>query len=293
MRLLLFILFVFILRDARADDSTSLCRKRKIIAGTVIGGAGVSSLTYLATVWYKPYSTGRFHFFNDNDEWLQMDKAGHLYSSYQTSRLVMDAAEWACADRKQKIIAGSAFAAGYLTVIEVLDGFSSGWGFSWTDEAANIGGTAISALQEGIWNEQRLLLKFSYQPTSYAAQNPKLLGNTPESRLLKDYNGQTYWLSFSPNVLFGIKNRFPGWLNLAIGYGATGMTGARYDSGDPLTAPLLPRSRQIFLSLDLDLCRIKTRSKFLRSLFSVVNILKIPAPAVGFNNQGAVFCWIK
>jgi hypothetical protein len=28
-----------------------------------------------------------FHFINDNAEWLQMDKAGHIYSSYHLGRL--------------------------------------------------------------------------------------------------------------------------------------------------------------------------------------------------------------
>jgi hypothetical protein len=35
--------------------------------------------------WFKPtlvYDYPIFHFINDNAEWLQMDKAGHIYSSY-------------------------------------------------------------------------------------------------------------------------------------------------------------------------------------------------------------------
>jgi hypothetical protein len=40
--------------------------------------------------WFKPtlvYDYPIFHFINDNAEWLQMDKAGHIYSSYHLGRL--------------------------------------------------------------------------------------------------------------------------------------------------------------------------------------------------------------
>jgi hypothetical protein len=41
-------------------------------------------------------------------------------------------------------------------------------------------------------------------------------------QMLKDYNGQTYWLSVNLHSFYK-GSKIPKWLNLAIGYGANGM----------------------------------------------------------------------
>jgi hypothetical protein len=43
--------------------------------------------------------------------------------------------------------------------------------------------------------------------------------------------------------------------------------------------------RQFYLSFDADLTKIETKSKFLKTVFSVVNFIKIPAPALEFNTK--------
>ena len=43
--------------------------------------------------------------------------------------------------------------------------------------------------------------------------------------------------------------------------------------------------RQFYLSVDLDLTKIKTNSKFLKTLFSTINFIKIPAPALEYNTK--------
>jgi hypothetical protein len=45
------------------------------------------ALVGLNQLWYADYPKSDFHFINDNAEWLQMDKAGHIYSSYHLGRL--------------------------------------------------------------------------------------------------------------------------------------------------------------------------------------------------------------
>ena len=89
-----------------------------------------SSLAALSNTWYKKYPQSSFHFFNDNDDWLQMDKAGHVFSAYTTGKMGMELWRWAGLSRKQRVWAGGLSGAGFMTVIEILDGFSSGWGFS-------------------------------------------------------------------------------------------------------------------------------------------------------------------
>ena len=102
------------------------------------------------------------------------------------------------------------------------------------------------------------------------------------NQILKDYNGQIYWLSVNPSSFIKKENKFPKWLNVAFGYGANGMIGARYnniiieDSQGNVT--MFNRYRQAYFSLDVDFNRIKTKSKFLKSVFTCINIIKIPFP---------------
>ncbi len=255
----------------------------------------IGSLVYLNQAWYSEYSSGGFHFFNDNEEWLQMDKAGHFFTTYQTGRLMMEAFEWAGYPKKKQLLGGT-IGFGYMTAIEVMDGFSSGWGFSWGDELANGLGASTAMLQKACWNEQRIQLKFSYAQSGLAKYNPSLLGKTPYTQVLKDYNAQTLWLSINPSAFMRRGTRFPKWLSIAGGYSAYGMLGAfgnnfvvQNGQGQVLK---IERERRFYLSLDVDLTRIRTRSKFLKGLFSVINILKFPAPALQFSNKGLRFYYL-
>jgi hypothetical protein len=49
-----------------------------------------------------------------------------------------------------------------------------------------------------------------------------------------------------------------------------------------------PRYRQWYLSPDVDLSRIKIRSRFLKTIVCMANIFKFPAPALVINGHGGV-----
>jgi hypothetical protein len=110
-----------------------------------------------------------------------------------------------------------------------------------------------------------------------------VLGDGLTSEILKDYNGQTYWLSVDMDKFI----RFPKWLNLAAGYGAQGMIYAR--DRQNIEAGYRDPYRQYYLSLDFDLSAIKTRSKVVKTLIFVANMIKIPAPAIEFSSRGTRF----
>ena len=155
-----------------------------------------------------------------------------------------------------------------------MDGYSAEWGASSGDILANAAGTGLYVSQELLWKEQRITPKFSFHTTPFAAQNPNKLGSTFSEQLLKDYNGQTYWLSVNIYSFFK-GSKVPKWLNLAFGYGADGMR-----SGISTTDQ---RSRQFYLSLDIDLMKIPTKSSFLKTVFSVFNTIKVPAPTLSYS----------
>lgn len=264
------------------SDSLSIVKKRKWTLGVTSTAVASASLVYLNQAWYQDYNTSKFHWFNDNEEWFQMDKVGHVFTTYQTGRLMIGAMNWAGYNKKQQMVYGGLSGFAYLTAIEVMDGYSDGWGFSWGDIAANALGSGLAIGQKAWWNEQRIQLKFSFRQTSLAQYRPDLLGKSWSTQILKDYNGQTYWLSINPSSFMKSETKFPKWLNVAVGYGADGMLGARYNNilvmDENGNTKYFNRYRQYYFSLDADLTRIKTKSKILRSIFSCINIIKFPFP---------------
>ena len=277
------------IREAVHHDSGAINKGRLAATLAVQGALYLGSFAGLYFAWYKQYPQSSFHFFNDIPEWEQMDKFGHMTSSYYLSRLAYESYRWTgIADKKAALFGGIASFA-YMLNIEILDGFSSGWGFSPGDFTANSIGCALFVAQQLGWREQRFNLKYSCHPTDYAKINPKLLGNNLIEQMLKDYNGMTFWLSGNISAFLPKHSRFPKWLNVAVGYGAQGMTGARYNK--PLqegSDSPEERYRQFYLSVDVDLTRIPTRSKFLKGLFTVISFVKIPAPALEVNTKGSV-----
>lgn len=263
--------------------------------GAVIGGQAVvygTSLLLLYHAWYKDYPRSDWHWIDDNGEWMQMDKIGHATTAAYFGKFGYEMYRWAGVKRKKAIWIGGSTGFIFLTVVEILDGFSEQWGASMGDFAANAIGAGLFISQQLIWNDQRLNLKFSYSPSKYAQYRPDQLGTSFMEQMLKDYNGQTYWLSGNIKSFLPKKSKFPGWISVSLGYGANGMTGANSNppsvGGVPL--PEFPRYRQYFLSFDVDLPRIKTRSHFLKFIFNGLNFIKIPFPTLEYNKEeGLIF----
>jgi hypothetical protein len=321
-------------------STDTLTRKQKALRKSILlgsmGAYTAGSLTLLDIIWYRPYQSSGFHFFNDNPQWCQMDKWGHGFSTYNTSRLIMGAMDWAGFEtspfkvgignfstgglkwagfsERESIIIGQAFGLLYLTSVEVMDGFSKQWGFSWGDEAADVVGGFAFSLQQYYWAEQRILLKFSDHSTNFPQYRPNLLGTNWVEQIIKDYNGQTYWVSISPGSFMKKESKFPKWINIALGYGGTNMISGRNNTivyPDGTTAPdpvhnqteviskngdinYFYRYRKYYVSLDVDLTKIKTKSRVLKTAFSIFNCFKVPFPTLEFDSQhrGANFSWL-
>lgn len=253
-------------------------KKRNIL---IISQTSSYSLTLLSLnqLWYSDYPRSSFHFINDNSEWLQMDKLGHITASYYIGVAGIQAYSWTGMNRKKAIWYGGLSGFIFLSAVEVLDGFSKQWGASTGDLISNTIGAATAISQKLFWNEQRIQFKYSYRSSQWAKQNPSLLGGNHLERSLKDYNGQTYWLSFNLKSIFQIENtKFPSWLSVAIGHGANGMTRA-YEIDETTY-----RQRQFLLSLDVDLNKIKTNSKLINSILHTFGFLKFPMPTIELRN---------
>ncbi|WP_452229580.1 MULTISPECIES: DUF2279 domain-containing protein [unclassified Lacinutrix] len=292
MKILLYLLFVLCITTSvfsqsgihkflTPSDSLNVPRRNALVISeaSVIG----LSLIGLNQLWYADYEKSKLHTLNDNDEWLQMDKFGHVFSSYQVGRAGAELLHWSGVGKKDQLLYGATLGFAFLTVVEVFDGYSKEWGFSWGDMISNAAGTGLYVGQELLWKEQRITLKYSFHQTKYASQRPDKLGEGLLEEILKDYNGQTYWLSANVSSFFK-NDKIPKWINVAFGYGADGMLTGNEETVD--VAFLNPdRKRQYYLSLDIDLTRIKTNSHFLKSVFSVLNVIKVPFPTLEFNDK--------
>ena len=285
----------------------------RLLAG---GGAAAYTATSIGLyhIWYKDYPLGKFHFFDDYGEWENMDKAGHFLTAYAESYLAYKGARWTGIRERPAAWIGAGVGTLLQATIEVMDGFSEGWGFSTADLAFNTAGVGLFLGQELLWQDQRIMVKVSHTRPNYGAAPLTsstgvtrtveeaatiLYGKFPAS-FIKDYNGMTAWASVNPASFFPKKKKpfFPRWLNIAGGYGAQNVYGAYGNAitdqeGNVFSLQQYPRYRQYYLSLDADLRRIPTRSRAQRTLFTALSWVKLPAPTMEWNSLGEQkFYWL-
>ena len=286
---------------AQTFDSLALKPKRLIVLTGLLSTGYVSSLLVLNEFWYKPFPKSKFYFFNDNAEWNQMDKFGHAFSGYLLSRLSYEGFNWTGLKDEKAIVYGSLVSFLYLSNIEVLDGVSAKWGASAGDVLGNTFGAALFVTQQFAWDEQKVLLKVSTHRKKYSGdlknRAQQLFGDNFLERSLKDYNAQTYWLSFNMASLFNTPKDFPQWLNVALGYGSEGLLGVFENKwnndGVLLDRTDIKRYRQYYVTLDIDWAKIPTHKKGLKVLFKIFRLIKLPFPTVEMNSvNGAKFHWL-
>ena len=268
------------------DTSQSKRPDYALLRGIFAGQSALylGSIYGLSKSWYKNPLT-HFSVKDDTYEWLQMDKMGHVYTSYQIARHTAELYKTTGISKRQLLVYGALSGIVFQTPIEILDGFSPDYGFSPGDMVANIAGSMIFLGQIAFWDEIRIQPKFSFHFTPLARVRPELLGSSYSERWLKDYNGQTYWFSGSPRS-FWKNSGWPEWLCFSVGYGIENMV--RAERGGSSAMGYRPY-RQYYFSLDVDFTKIKSRNKLVRTLGFLVNSLKIPAPALQFSRNGIDF----
>lgn len=289
--LLLLVLLSVNSKAQRDSSAFTNAQKAYVITsstGLVVGHAGLYNL------WYKDFPQSSFHFINDNSQWLQMDKYGHGFSAYALSDVGYSTCKSLGFSEKRALIYGGLLGLVFQTPIEVFDGFSAQWGASTGDLIANTAGWGLFFVQQKAWNQQIVRMKWSYAHSGFAHLRPNVLGSNWNERLLKDYNGQTYWLSTNLKSIFP-KSKLPAYLNIAIGFGAEGMIGGNsnliLDKNTGLTQydyRHIQRYRTYDISLDLDMSKIKTNSKLLKAAFRYFNWIKIPFPSIQYSEPNGI-----
>lgn len=264
------------------SDTACSCRTKVPLTSTAIG---LTSYYFLNQLWYAQYPQTHFHLFDDGNEWMQMDKMGHAFTSYQIGNQLYPSFLRTGYNEKESARYAALTGWSYMLGIEILDGFSSQWGFSPYDIAANSAGSFLYWIQQEKWGEQKINLKYSFYPTRFSEINPSQLGENFQQHILKDYNGQTYWLSFNSTLLFSKNNTFRDAINFNIGYSTTEMIRAKTNNN--LVNNFHP-TREFLFSFDADLNRVKWKRKGMKKVARILSVIKIPLPTLEIRGDGKI-----
>jgi len=265
---------------------------RKYLAILITAGYLIS-LLWLSSVWYNVYTS--FHFFDDVFEWEFMDKLGHSFASFQIGAFfykIFGESESLNPSLQKKWLCFTGFA--LLLPIEILDGFSLNYGASPADLLANGLGSLLCYWHVSSKVVSGAMPKFSFHTTPLSILRPGLLGSNIFQQTIKDYNGQTYWLSLDINKILNTKI-LPGWLMLTIGYGAEGLLGGHDNSwvtkeGGVIDFYSVVRTKRIFISVDLNTSNLREKNRFMNYFLMPFMIIKFPAPAIEINfERGVIF----
>jgi hypothetical protein len=224
------------------------------------------------------YLNNKFH--QDNADNLQMDKAAHIFASYQIGNLFFNSLKWSGASRRTQLVYGAGLGFVFLTSAELVGGFSQ-YGASYKDILANGIGTSLFISQELLWKEQRIVAKISFKRLDFVPLRP----SQTKAYIRGEFDNQTIWMSINLRSFFK-NSKIPRWLNVAVGYGVEGVSSTNYVKTDNWNRKV-DIFRQVYVSFDADLTKIQTKSHFLKTFLAVFNTLKVPAPTIEYSaSQG-------
>ncbi len=242
------------------------------IVGGVLGAAVTGIHIYQQNAWWKDQRTS-FHFQNDADYALNVDKAGHFFGGAFGSFLGRKSLEWSGASKTTAVWGGFALGALFELYVEFEDGFARDWGFSPGDATADVIGAAWPLAQHYVPGMEFVQPKFSYFPSQ------ALLDGNHDGNMIDDYEGQTFWMGIHVHGLLprSWKPYWPEWLGIAVGVSVRNMpirVNGTVTYGNPL-------ERNIILALDYDVTKIIPGDTWLLvALKEALNFIHFPSPAI-------------
>lgn len=263
------------------NSSNKLTKTTKILllsGGTVASVSGF--FVYLNNVWWAGQSS-KFHFDDGYDLKYakNLDKVGHFYMGKVGADLASEGlVQWGLSKKNAQLL-GMLGSIGGSLFVEIKDGYSPNWGFSWGDIAAGTAGSLYSFFQ----TKSKLLnatdVKFSY----YKRYNYYFEVAGYKSTFIDDYINQTYWLSFSPAKYQQLRGKkvagWPKWLGVSVGFGVDETLNDYY------TGFNYPQNKgkgkyELMIGPDIDFCQILPKRKIWQSIAKKLNYIKFPLPAL-------------
>ncbi len=234
------------------------------LVGGITTGAFIWGYAVQNNLWWKgDKSSFHFEWTHDWKYALGEDKFGHFFFPYLVSNIYSQAFEWCGIDTTKSIWYASSFALAYETFVEVRDGFSKQWGFSWGDFTADFLGSSLPVLQHHFPVLRNFNFKISFYPSDrFKAGSNKVI--------FDDYESTYDWLSinvynFLPD---DFRKYYPKFLNLAIGHSVEKLD----NNGGG--------NHRFYLALDWNLEGLPGDSWFLKLLKKYFNYYHLPSPAI-------------
>ena len=240
-----------------------------IFGGLILGTYGAAYGLVFAKGWWDE-SDGDFHFSNDFDYAMNLDKGGHAYSGQLMGEFFYDGYTWS--GFSHHAARGLAGLSAFLThvAIDVKDGYAPEWGFSVVDVLSGTAGGFWPWMQD-LWSPLAALeFKASYWLNSNTYWER---GGTSSGVFTDDYVNWTFWASWRVERAppKAAARFWPDWLCLAFGFSID----------DSAVLSRADGEREFYVALDWDLEEIfKPESHLLKRVVRYANLWKLPAPAV-------------
>lgn len=262
------------LHISKVDSTSDTVRPWRLAA---VGGSTLTAFVvghgFLNDLWWKGEKVP-FHFNWEQDAKYSIgaDKLGHSLMAFATTRVYDAAFRWCGFDSTTSVFAGAGVSVAYQTYIEVRDGFSRDYGFSWGDVIANTAGAALPVVQRFVPALRPIDLQISFSLSDAFKRGEY-------GAIIDDYTSTTHWVSvgvyeYLPTAW---QQWYPQWLNLAVGHSVANLDG---QGGG---------THVLYISLDWNLAAIKGLPAWLREGLQLLHLYHLPAPAIRITPTVAFF----
>lgn len=260
--------------DYRSEDSVDILPEIKPwrmagVTSLTLISYGVAYGFVLKKGWWGEKGHD-FHFENDFDYALNLDKIGHFAAGVAFSEFFYEGYRWAGASEfKSYLYAGLSALATHIA-IDIKDGFAPKWGFSIFDVLSGGLGGFLPMAERYVPLFKYIDLKWSYWINSNAYYNQN--HQASDGIFTDDYVNHTYWLSVKPYRLLpeAARKYYPSWLAVAVGLSID--DGVFTGSKNP--------HREVYIALDYDLEAFRPQSRLARTIIKALNYFKLPAPTI-------------
>ena len=188
-------------------------RKKKTIALNV---ASVATVMAIGTASWDYYSSSFDYldegWFDADTKYGGVDKLGHAFSAYALTDFYNHVYRKFGYSDEQAILGGALSSWSMMTLVEIGDGFSENYGFSWQDETMNTVGVGLAYLRN---RYPALKDIFDYRMEWLPSESFRDDGNMDP---FTDYSGQKYLIALKPDAILKTDNSLLKALELHFGY---------------------------------------------------------------------------
>jgi hypothetical protein len=243
--------------------------------GGVFLGTGIAVHIYQRNAWWKDQRRS-FHFVNDNDYALGIDKIGHFYAGSLLAHAFSAGLEAGNIQSEQAAIYGSLASFLFEFYVEIEDGYGPDWGFSLGDLAGDFAGAAFSLGQYYIPFLKNFHPRFSYIPSQ------KYRDGLHRGNMIDDYEGQKYWIAFRMKQLLPdvVSQYWPSFLMLSAGMGVRDLDGGGGGA------------REFYIAFDLDAEEIPLYGRGWQFVKNTLNYFHFPMPGIRITPDAAFFVFV-